>query len=188
MQANLGVSPAEIGYVIISTIGIYFAFLALIRLFGQRALTSMSSFDFAAVIALGSLTGRVILGYTPTLAAGIIGLFTLFAIQAIVGKLRQTEVFSDIVNNHAYLLMAGPEILWDNLARNHITEPEMRSILRGAGIRTEREVALVILESTGKINVLKRGEKITPTMLSGVRSKERIPADLLENPAQENPA
>jgi len=86
---DLGLSWQQAGLVVMSTAGIYVTFVVLIRLIGQRALSSRSSFDFAAVIALGAVAGRVILGYTPTLLAGVIGLTSLFALQAGFGILRR---------------------------------------------------------------------------------------------------
>ncbi len=66
---RLGITWTDAATVVVSTIGIYLGFLVLIKLVGQRAVASMSSFDFAAAIALGAVMGRTVAGYTPTLAA-----------------------------------------------------------------------------------------------------------------------
>jgi uncharacterized membrane protein YcaP (DUF421 family) len=63
---RLGLTWIEAATVIVSTVAVYLAFLILIRIVGQRALAAMSSFDFAAAIALGALMGRTVLGATPT--------------------------------------------------------------------------------------------------------------------------
>jgi uncharacterized membrane protein YcaP (DUF421 family) len=88
---RLGLSWPDAATVVVSTVGVYLAFLLLLRLAGQRALATMSSFDFAAAIALGAVMGRAILGYTPTLLAGLIGMATLFALQALFGVLRRSR-------------------------------------------------------------------------------------------------
>ncbi len=62
---RLGLSWTDAATVVVSTVGIYLGFLVLLRIVGQRALAAMSSFDFAAAIALGAVMGRAILGYTP---------------------------------------------------------------------------------------------------------------------------
>lgn len=86
---RLGIGWADAAGVVISTVGVYLAFLILLRLVGQRALAAMSSFDFAAAIALGAVMGRAVLGYTPTLAAGLLGMTTLFALQVTFGLFRR---------------------------------------------------------------------------------------------------
>ncbi|MFH5823475.1 YetF domain-containing protein [Georgenia sp. AZ-5] len=62
-----------------------------------------------------------------------------------------------LVNSQAVLLMAGPTVLRDELHRLRVTEAELRARLRQSGIRSDREVAAVILEPTGTISVLRRG-------------------------------
>src|SRR5436305_1558716 len=81
-MVRLGLQWADAASVVVSAVGVYLGFLILIRLIGQRALASMSSFDVAAVIALGAVMGRAVLGYTPTLLGGLLGMVTLFALQA----------------------------------------------------------------------------------------------------------
>lgn len=180
MWSSLAVSPAEALYVVLSALGIYCTFLILIRLLGQRTMATMSSFDLAAVIAMGAVAGRAILGYTPTLAAGALGIATLFTLQAAAGQLRRTRLGASAVSNSPVLLMAGHEILHENLVRAHIVEEDLYAKLRLAGIRDTSEVACVILESTGAVSVLRRGELIEPEILTAVRDADRLPAALLK--------
>lgn len=175
----IGVDPiAAIGVVIAAT-GLYFAFLLIIRVLGQRVLSGMSGFDLLVVIVLGAVLGRATLGPTATLGTGLIALVTLFLLEALLGQLRRQPVMERIINNRPVLLMAGPEVLEDELARCHVTDAELHSRLRQAGVHQPQEVAAVILEATGGISVLSAGTLIDPTFLRGVRSAEHMPAELL---------
>ena len=71
-----GLNGADAIRVVISCIAFYFGIILLLRIFGQRTLASLSSFDLAAIIAMGAIIGRAILGDTPTLGAGTLGLAT----------------------------------------------------------------------------------------------------------------
>ncbi len=164
--------------VVISCIAFYGGVLLLVRVLGQRTLASLSSFDLAAIIALGAVIGRAILGDTPTLFAGLLGLATLLILQAVTGQIRRIRGAARLVNNPAVVLMAGDELLRDNLARTHIIADEVYSTLRHSGVRRSSEVACVILEPTGQISVLKRGELIEPEFLHGVVGADRIPSEL----------
>ncbi len=128
---DLGLSGQQAGLVVVSTAGIYVSFVVLIRLTGQRALTSRSSFDFAAVIALGAVAGRVILGYTPTLLAGVIGLTSLLALQAGFGILRRFAWVDNAMSNRPLLLMADGRLLPENLRKAHLIEDELRPAAAG---------------------------------------------------------
>lgn len=180
MWERLAVTPLEALAVVLSAIGMYFTFIVLIRLLGQRVLATMSSFDLAAVIALGAVAGRAILGYTPTLGAGIIGVATLVTLQALTGRFRQTSFGASLVSSRPLLLMAGAQVLHQNLRRAHMVEGELYSKLRLAGIRAAGEVACVILESTGTVTVLRRGELIDPALLEGIRDTQLIPPELVK--------
>lgn len=175
---NLGITPLEALWVVLSAIGIYGAFFILIRTAGQRALASWSTMDKAIVIAFGSVLGRVVLGYTPTLAAGVIGLATMFALfrlEAVLRRSKRGAYFS----SKPILLMTGDQVLQPGLRAARIVEDELYFKLRQAGIRNFSEVALVILEPTGDISVLRRGELIDPLLLRRIPNRDSIPAHLV---------
>ncbi len=175
MWTEFGLDWVDAARVVASSIVFYVAVLLLVRFFGQRTLATLSSFDLAAIIALGAVIGRAILGDTPTLVAGLLGLATLLSLQAVTGALRRSDKVARVVNSPAILLMAGSRLLDDNLERSHIIASEVHSQLRLAGIRSLEEVACVILEPTGQISVLRRGERIDRMLLAGVAGIELVP-------------
>lgn len=177
---GFGLTWPEAGAVVVSAIGIYLAFLVLIRLAGQRALASMSSFDFAAAVAFGAVVGRVVLGETPTLLAGVIGLATLFCLQALFSVIRRNARADALLSNLPLLLMADGAVLEDNLRAAHMVDGELRAKLRQAGVRRYEDVACVILERTGAVSVLHRGETISARLLADVRGREALPAAVVE--------
>lgn len=174
---EFGLDGIDAARIISSCIVFYFGIILLVRAFGQRTLANLSSFDLAAIIALGAIIGRAILGDTPTLLAGVLGLATLLVLQALTGKARHFHRIAGIVNSPAVVLMAGGELLTDNLARAHVDPAEVYSKLRMAGIRQRAEVACVILEPTGQISVTRRGTPIDEELLRGVIGAERIPRE-----------
>ncbi|WP_246165480.1 DUF421 domain-containing protein [Arthrobacter yangruifuii] len=178
MWHNLGVSPSEALWVVVSALGIYTAFSLMVRGFGQRALASWSTLDHAIVLALGGVLGRVVLGYTPTLAAGIIGLATMFGMLRLEAYLRRSRRGA-YLTSRPILLMAGNEIIHDGLRKARIHEEELYFKLRQAGIRNLSEVAVAILEPTGEVSVLRRGELIDPLLLTRVPDQLRIPRELV---------
>ena len=164
--------------VVVATAGLYWIFVALVRMLGQRALARMSSTDLAVIIVVGAVIGRAALGYTPTLVAGILAMITLFAMQALAGTVRRRIRSAWPLNNAPVLLMAGKDFIEENLRRIHLDEEEIWPKLREAGIRHRSEVAAVILEPTGEISVLRRGIPLDRSLLKDVRGVEHLSDDL----------
>lgn len=165
--------------IVVSAVAVYVLMLVAIRLLGQRVLASLSSFDLAAVLALGAVMGRAMLGNTPTLVAGIIALSTLMILQAGTGQLRRRRRGAVLTSNRPVVLMAGSQFLRDNMARCHVVEEEVGTRLRLAGIRSLEEVACVILEPTAQISVLRRGVPIDRRLVEAALGAERIPGEFL---------
>lgn len=176
---ELGITWPHAIAVVLSAIGIYMAFLLFVRIFGQRVLMAMSTFDVVVTVMLGSVAGRVILGHPPSLTSGILGLAMLFVLEAIFGQLRSSLRVHRFLNSPARLLMAGSEVLDTNLKRSHITRFELNGALRRAGIRSYGEVACVLHESDGNISVLRRGMPIDPALLVNVQDAGRIPSEFV---------
>lgn len=179
VSERLTIGPTHAVAVVFSAVGIYLAFLVLVRIFGARVLTGMGTFDVVVVITVGAVAGRVILGHPPTLAAGVIGLVCLFVMEAAFGEARRTIRGARWVNAGPVLLMAGAEVLVRNLDAAHVTVPELNAALRHAGVRHSGEVACAVFESTGRISVVRRGEPLEASLLAGVRDAERVPSELL---------
>lgn len=68
-------------------------------------------FDLAAIIALGAIIGRAILGDAPTLISGLLALSTLLILQALTGMACHFHRIAGIVNSPAVVRIAGSELL-----------------------------------------------------------------------------
>jgi uncharacterized membrane protein YcaP (DUF421 family) len=163
--------------VIVSAIGVYVAFTVLIRLLGQRSIARMSTFDVLLVLVVGSVAGRVITGYTPSLAAGVLALIVLFATHLAVQRLARRRWFAWFVRDRPVLLMGGAELMEAHLRRAGVSRAELHAVLRAAGIGDPREVAAVVLESAGGVSVVRRGVPLDRRLFADVVGSERIPPE-----------
>jgi uncharacterized membrane protein YcaP (DUF421 family) len=175
----IGITPTGALSVVLAAGVLYGAFVVATRVLGQRVLAGLAGFDLAVVMFFGAVLGRATLGPWPTLTGGLIALTTLFLLQALVGQVRRRPLWNTVINNQPALLMAGPEVLEDQLERFHITRDELNAALRRAGVRRPAEVAAVVLEATGTLSVLRTGESLDPDLLSDVRGVDRLPPGLL---------
>ena len=170
---RLGTSGTALGAVVVSTLCVYTLVVLLTRMAGPRSLAKMSSFDFAATVAVGSTLASTALG-SVALADGAATLVLLFGLQAVVAVLRRRGAFGGLVDNSPLLLMAGAEILDDHLRQARISREELLGQLRSAGVQRLEQVTAVVLETTGDLSVLTGDADVDPVLLAGVRGGERV--------------
>lgn len=170
---DLGTTWDRLLIVIVAGTATYAAVIGMTRVTGPRALAKMSSFDFAATVAVGSTLSSTLLGSVP-LAAGVLGLAVLFALQFAVAHGRRRGVFAGIVDNTPLLLMAHGDLLEENLRHARLSPSEVWSQLRQAGIHQRSEVLAVVLETAGDLSVLRVGEPLDEELLRGVRGAELL--------------
>lgn len=171
---RLGTSGPALGAVVVSTLCVYAFVVVLTRLAGPRSLAKMSSFDFAATVAIGSTLASTAVASIP-LADGAAALVLLFGMQAVIAVLRRRGMFGGLVDNSPLLLMAGPEILDDHLRQARVSREELFGQLRSAGVHSLEEVTAVVLETTGDMSVLTGGSAVDQLLLTGVRGGELLP-------------
>lgn len=163
--------------VVLGAVVIYLALILFTRLAGLRSFSKISSFDFAVTVGIATVFAGTLMAEDPPLLQGIVALGTLYLLQATVGKLRRHRSVSRIVDNQALLLMAGREILHENLHRARITENDLRAKLREANVIDPGEIRAVVMESTGDVSVLHGppdGAELDLDLLAGVRGVERL--------------
>ena len=175
LLSELGASWTRIAEVVVAGLVIYALVIALTRLAGVRALAKMSTFDFAATVAVGSTVSSVLLGSVP-LAAGAVGLSLLFGLQYGVAVLRRRDLLHGLVDNRPMLLMAHGRALEENLRHVRLSRSELWAQLRQSGVLSLDEVQAVVIETSGDISVLRTGQRLDDELLAGVRGAEALTA------------
>lgn len=156
----ISVSPTELSIIFVSAIVVYVAILTFTRIAGLRSFSKMSAADFAMTIAVGSLFGATISAPTPTLFMGLFALLCLFAAQwGLAYARRKRPWFSKLVDNRPLLLMAGSEILQENLERANMTTADLYAKLREANALNFQQIKAVVFETTGDVSVLHSEEE-----------------------------
>ena len=155
--------------IILSTLGVYAAVIALTRLNGLRTFSKMSGFDFAMTVAVGSLMASTMTSENPPLLAALTALVTLYLCQRLVAWARSRYGASRFVDNEPLLLMDGATFLEENLDVARVTKADLYAKLREANVLDPAEVLAVVMETSGDISVLHGdADSLAPEVLSGV--------------------
>lgn len=168
LLTRLGASPDDLAVVVVAGLAIYVWVIVATRVAGLRSLATMSAFDFAMTVAIGSIIASTILGTAP-LAAALLAVALLYGAQVVVSRLRRRRGLEQLIDNTPRLLMLDGELIETHLTAARVTHDDLRARLRGAGVLHLADVRAVVLETTGDISVLRGGDQLDPWLLEGVR-------------------
>ena len=171
----MGIDLWRIPIVMGSAVLIYLAFLLFVRVFGQRVLTSTSSFDAVVTVMFGSVAGRVVIGHPPTVATGIIGLLTLILLERIFGAIRSW--FDHLVwkiEIRPLLIVTHGEIQEERARKAGITYADIAASLRRSGLSSLQQVYAMVLESNGTMSIITEGARVDPEIFAGVEGAESL--------------
>ena len=172
--ARLGASWQTVGVIVVSTVLVYIAVIALTRLAGPRSLAKMSSFDFAATVAIGSTVASTALASTP-LVNGVAALVMLYGLQYFIATLRRRNTLRGTADNRPMLLLVDGRVLEGNLQHVRVSREELWSRLRLSGVRRLEEVRAVVLETTGDMSVLTGDQGAwNVALLEGIRDGDLL--------------
>ena len=99
----------------------------------------MSSFDFAATVAIGSTLASTAVS-SVSLSQGAAGLLALFGLHAAIAVLRRRGALGGLIDNSPLLAMAGAQVLDDHLRRARVSREELFGQLRAAGVQQLHQV------------------------------------------------
>jgi len=151
----------------------YLTLLTLTRLMGKREVSQLTFFDYVVGITIGTLTGSMVtdtsksfLNILPALL-----IFASFQIATSFFSLKSTK-FRNLIDGNPTILVKNGAIIEKNLTKSRINIDELTSKLREKNVFTLADVEFAILETDGKISVMKKANKeaVTPSDL-GITSK-----------------
>lgn len=154
----------------LSIAAIYLAVLLATRLGGLRSLSKMSSFDFATTVAVGTLVASTGLSRDPPLLRAFAAVAVIYLLQYGVARLRyRSDTLARLLENQPLLLVRDGHVYNDNLKKVNMTEAELHSQLRLAGVGSLDQVRAAVMETTGDVSVVRAPTELDPGIIDKVR-------------------
>lgn len=133
----------------------YVLLVVFLRVSGKRTLAKLNAFDLVVTVALGSTLATVLLNKSVPLLEGALGLALLIAMQFVVTWLSvRVGWIRRAVRSQPTLLLRRGEMLHAAMRAQRVTEAEVLSAVRSAGIARLENVEAVVLETDGSLSVL----------------------------------
>ncbi|NCA85631.1 MAG: DUF421 domain-containing protein [Clostridia bacterium] len=160
MEKWFDASLTSLAAIALSAVGIYISVIVFTRIAGKRSFSSISSFDFAMTVAVGSIIASTVLSESVSLLQGIAGLAALYLLQIAAALLRRYKILKKAIDNSPHMLMRDGKIFEDNLRSSRLTVGDLRSKLRAAGVRDPKQVEAMVFETTGDISIILKDQNI----------------------------
>lgn len=141
--------------VVVGTLA-YLALVPLLRVSGKRTLARMNGFDLVLAVAIGAVFGRAITAHDVALVETLVAFVLLVLLQWITAWLQvRSRRFAVLITPPPTLLFFRGRVLEDALRREKMTQPELHAAVREQGLGSMDAVEAIVLESDGKLAVVK---------------------------------
>ena len=129
---------------------VYLFLIVFLRLFGKRELAQLNPFDLVVLLSLSNTVQNAMIGEDNSVTGGVIGAFSLLAINWIVVRLlfRLPKVNKALEGSETVLVRRGV-VNKAALAKETLTEIELLSVVHKQGLDDFSEVEKCVLEPNG---------------------------------------
>jgi uncharacterized membrane protein YcaP (DUF421 family) len=150
----------------------YIALVFFLRFSGKRTLSKMNAFDLVVTVALGSLLATVLLSEDVALVEGALSFALLLGLQfAVTWSSVRAHWVRQLVTGEPVMLLHRGDFLPSALRQARVTQDEIRSAVRAAGLASLVDAEAVVLETDGSFSVVRRSEGADGlSSLDGVRA------------------
>ena len=142
------------------TVLIYFVVLLVMRLMGKREIGQLSPFDFAVAIIIAEVAALPMEQPEIPLLRGLLPLFILAGLEVLFSYAAlHSRWFRRVMCGAPQLVIWDGQILHREMRRARYNLDDLMAQLREKGYPDPAEVAHAVLENSGRLSVVPRGEK-----------------------------
>lgn len=147
---------------------VYLCLVGFLRLFGKRELAQLNPFDLVVLLSLSNTVQNAMIGDDNSVSGGVIGAFSLLAINWLVTLvLFKAPKLEKVVEGAETVLIRHGRVDWEAMKKEALTELELKSVLHKQGLNDFSEVEMCVLEPNGTFYV----EAIQPSSEDAQRTE-----------------
>jgi uncharacterized membrane protein YcaP (DUF421 family) len=133
---------------------VYLVLVLLLRLFGKRELAQLNPFDLVVLLSLSNTVQNAIIGDDNSVTGGVIGAFSLLAINWLVVRvLFRSRRMTRVLEGRAAVLVQNGQIDKRALDRESLTREELMEVIHRQGFEDLHQVRRCELEPNGTFYV-----------------------------------
>jgi uncharacterized membrane protein YcaP (DUF421 family) len=140
---------------------VYLVLILLLRLFGKRELAQLNPFDLVVLLSLSNTVQNAIIGDDNSITGGIIGAFSLLAINWVVVRiLFRAPRLNRALEGRAAVLIRDGHIDRKALEHEALTREELMEVVHRQGFEHIHEIHRCELEPNGTFYIEPRDPSI----------------------------
>ena len=147
---------------IIRPIVVYLILIFLLRIFGKRELAQLNPFDLIVLLSLSNVVQNALIGNDNSITGGIVGAFSLLAINWLVVRILYSYPRADrVVEGTELVLVQNGVVDRKALRKELMTENELLAVVHRQGFDGFETIKKCVLEPNGSFYI--EGRKPTDT-------------------------
>jgi uncharacterized membrane protein YcaP (DUF421 family) len=133
---------------------VYLVLVLLLRLFGKRELAQLNPFDLVVLLSLSNTVQNAIIGDDNSVTGGLIGAFSLLAINWLVVRvLFRSRKLTGVIEGRTTVLVTNGQIDQRALQRESLSREELLAVIHRQGFEDFDQVRRCELEPNGTFYV-----------------------------------
>ena len=129
---------------------VYIFLVVVLRVFGKRELAQLNPFDLVVLLSLSNTVQNAIIGDDNTVTGGLIGAFTLLAINYFVVRfVFKHRRLDQMIEGTPTVLIEKGRLHKDALAKELLTESELNVVAHRQGFDSLDEIEEAVIEPGG---------------------------------------
>jgi uncharacterized membrane protein YcaP (DUF421 family) len=129
---------------------VYIFLVVVLRIFGKRELAQLNPFDLVVLLSLSNTVQNAIIGDDNTVTGGLVGAFTLLAVNYFVVRfIFKHRRLDQVIEGTPTVLIENGRVRRSALAKELLTESELRVVAHRQGFRSLSEIEHCALEPGG---------------------------------------
>ncbi len=165
---------------------VYLCLVFFLRIFGKRELAQLNPFDLVVLLSLSNTVQNAMIGDDNSVSGGIIGAFSLLAINWLMVRLLfRSPRLEQVFQGTEHVLIRRGRVDHKALAAELMSEQELLSAVHKQGFDSFKDVAKCVLEPNGTFFI--EGRKPTDDEIhetAMMRKLEDLSLELKEIKAQ----
>lgn len=156
------------------TLIMYAAIIVAVRLMGKRQISQLQTSEWVVTLLISELAVLPIQQHDDPLWSGLLPMVVLVICEIVASLcMLKSGKFRQLVCGNPIVVIQDGKVLQDQMRRLRMTTEDLFEELRLAGAFALEDVAYAIMETNGRLSVLKRAyaDCLTPKQ-AGVKAKE----------------
>ena len=154
----------KLGRIVLTTVMVYIAIVAVTKVSGKRSTSQLNNFDWIVTVMIGSLGASTILLKDIPFIEGISSILVLYLLQFLVTKYASVSPqFSSFILSEPRIVFYQGQFLPDTMRAERLTRQEIECAMRSEGVNSFDNVEAIVFESDAKLTII---PKPSPTEAS----------------------